>query len=388
MIENNKPETSDTDHLLAAVKELEDAMGSLASGLDHVRASVGKLAAAIEEKQSVPDLYLPVGQSEAPEPHATAGATPVPEADDVQAGGDHLDESMAMETSRDHVRRAVEEAKAETSQDESRSETPQKDAEAAREEVKRAIAQVRAEIDDGPLESEDAQQAQEVESAVDSSEIPGVETPPLAEPTINWPPMSEELRTQTDFAAKTPEHGSVESDDEQSTLEVEHSLEISRSTTDSASESATEPSAEEEDRREEVRRAVEQARAEIGGDANPAEASKPEEPRSILMASMAGAEGRVSDDLDVKPPVLIIENTDGRVELVQVFETLNRVQQSAQAALMNHSSSSISVGLNLLSDPLDPDELVKAAEEVFGKECSVKSHGSEISILVGLRKVA
>ncbi len=150
----------------------------------------------------------------------------------------------------------------------------------------------------------------------------------------------------------------------------------------------TEPQPDDHVRRDEVRRAVEQARADIDDVESSAEMPSAEDPPSSLMASMAGAEERASDDLPVKPPVVIIENSDGRVELVQVFQALNRVQHSTQPALLNHSSNSISVGLSSLSDPLDPDALAKAAEEVFGKECTAESRGNEISILVGKRKVA
>jgi hypothetical protein len=83
------------------------------------------------------------------------------------------------------------------------------------------------------------------------------------------------------------------------------------------------------------------------------------------------------------PPVIVIEDSLGRVELSQVFATLSRVDRSAQAALLNYTPHSVTIGLNMLSAVPDAKELALAAEAVFGRVCTVKSEGSRTAIEIG-----
>lgn len=401
MINKNKPQAAGSENLLTAVEELENAIISLSYGLAQVRSSVRKLAVAIEEKSSPADHIQIDERSSASGLQAGSGEISPGQAEDVPRQGVQIESDTTNDAGRDEVRRVVGEPRLEIGQAaalplnvEPEADAVATDPEAARLEVQRAVERVRAEIDDGLLSMESEGgvpqiEPQQVEPEPARAEISRPEESAINGPSLDAeePQAPDERQNATDFAAGIPGQPSTGGADEQSKLPVDRSLRSNPLAPESPEENGAGSQFDDKDRREEVRRAVEQARSEIHG-SEPTDESPAEEPRSILLASMAGAEGRASDDLAVKSPVLIIENSGGRVELVQVFETLNRVQQSAQAALLNYSSNSISVGLSSLSEPLDPDELAKAAGKVFGKECSATTHDNEISILVGLRKAA
>jgi hypothetical protein len=134
----------------------------------------------------------------------------------------------------------------------------------------------------------------------------------------------------------------------------------------------------EEAQREEVRRAVEAARAEM--------AAADEGPKIVPIVPRPGAPLPKGANFD-GPPIIVIEDPSGRVELSQVFATLSKVDRSAQAALLNYSPHSVTIGLGMLAPVPDPNELVLAAQSVFGRSCTVKLEGNRTAIEVGTHPV-
>jgi hypothetical protein len=148
---------------------------------------------------------------------------------------------------------------------------------------------------------------------------------------------------------------------------------------DAENEAGAEPDPEEA-RRQEVRRAVEAARAEM----------MPEEPppplRIVPLVPAPGAPTPRGADFN-GPPVIVIEDPSGRVELSQVFATLSRVDRSSQAALLNYSPHSVTIGLNMMAPVPADNDLKTAAQAVFGRECNVRTDGSRTAIEIGTRPV-
>jgi len=133
------------------------------------------------------------------------------------------------------------------------------------------------------------------------------------------------------------------------------------------------PEDDEEARREAVRLAVEAARAELQTDAAP--------PRIVPLLSRGDSLPRGADFSG--PPIIVIEDSEGRVELAQVFATLSKLDRSGQAALLNYSPHSVTIGLNVLSTVPEEADLALAAEAVFGRGCSVTTEGSRTLIAIG-----
>lgn len=228
-----------------------------------------------------------------------------------------------------------------------------------REEVRLAVERARAEMlaqQAKPEPDEDERRREEVRQAVER-----------ARASLNWG----DLKADTGWSQFQPEPGGFTLGQRQTPAP---SLEP-----DAEEPARQEPSAEldpEEARREEVRRAVEAARAELSrGD-------EPERPRIVPLVPISGAPMPKGADFS-GPPVIVIEDATGRVELSQVFATLSRVDRSSQAALLNYTPHSVTIGLNVLTPLPDLDDLRKAAEAVFGRSCSVRSEAGRTSIKIG-----
>jgi hypothetical protein len=83
------------------------------------------------------------------------------------------------------------------------------------------------------------------------------------------------------------------------------------------------------------------------------------------------------------PPVIVFDDPEGRVELSQVFATLSRIDRSSHAALLNYTPHTVTIGLSMLAQLPHADELVKAAQAVFGRSCRVKTEGNRTTVEVG-----
>jgi len=70
------------------------------------------------------------------------------------------------------------------------------------------------------------------------------------------------------------------------------------------------------------------------------------------------------------------------VELARVYDTLNRVDRS-QAALLNYTPHSVTVGLAVLEHLPEPDVMMTAVKHAFGRACRVTTEGTKMSVKIG-----
>jgi hypothetical protein len=142
---------------------------------------------------------------------------------------------------------------------------------------------------------------------------------------------------------------------------------------------------DEEARREEVRRAVEAARAELSGGASATMAAPAAPAPGPSRFSLA--DWTVDQERD-GPPVIVIKDSDGRVELAHVYEALNRVACGDSAALLNYTPHSVTIGLPVRAVIPEEAQMASAFESVFGRPCRVQSDGVRISVSMGADQTA
>jgi hypothetical protein len=260
------------------------------------------------------------------------------------------------EARREEVRRAVEAARAQVEPAEEAGKDDTDDTEEARrEEVRLAVERARAEMlaskEPEPTDEDEARRA-EVRRVVENTRG-----------ALSWSEMPSDGGSWGQFK---PEPGGFSIGPDQAPA---RNL-----------EPAPLPEDPEEARREEVRRTVEAARADMDG--SPTDAA----PRIVPIVPRPGQPGPKGADFN-GPPVIVIEDPSGRVELSQVFATLSKVDRTAQAALLNYSPHSVTIGLNVMAQVPDADELREAAQSVFGRACNVKTDGNRTAIEVGTQSV-
>jgi hypothetical protein len=290
------------------------------------------------------NLRVDSGFSVAPsEPMAAASP---PEEDASKSAAD------AEEARREEVRLAVERAR--LAMDEANAAAPAVDPEEVRrEEVRLAVERARAEMfgeKQAPPVDDDEAKREEVRRMVESTRG-----------SLSWNTMKSDGGSWGQFQ---PEPGGFSIGRDQAPPKP--------------SGESNEPGDPDEARREEVRRAVEAARAEM----TPEDAG----PRIVPIVPRPGSPQPRGADFN-GPPVIVIEDPSGRVELSQVFATLSKVDRSAQAALLNYSPHSVTIGLGMTAAVPDPNELVLAAQSVFGRSCTVKLDGNRTAIEVGIHPV-
>src|SRR5690606_25145866 len=83
------------------------------------------------------------------------------------------------------------------------------------------------------------------------------------------------------------------------------------------------------------------------------------------------------------PPIVVIKDQDGRVELASVFETLNQPGCGDGASLLNYTPHSVTVGLPLLAKFPGTEEMARVVETVFGIRSRVESDGVRITVSIG-----
>ena len=145
--------------------------------------------------------------------------------------------------------------------------------------------------------------------------------------------------------------------------------------------------------REEVRRAVEAARREMEqGAASPGEslfaafqAPKPAAERPGEAKKVSFADWPSLSDYIASPPVIVLKDVEGRVELAHVYETLNRANCGESAALLNYTPHSVTIGLPMRVPVPSKELLSGAVESVFGRACRVESDGVRISVDIGVK---
>jgi hypothetical protein len=139
---------------------------------------------------------------------------------------------------------------------------------------------------------------------------------------------------------------------------------------------------------------VEQAKAELAAMHGQTEA--PALPPSAFDWPPVGAEPsaaaiaerydqRERDLIAAGPPTIVMEDADGHVELVRIFDTLSRVDCADQAVLLNYAPHSVTVGITAKTLP-DPNALAAAVREVFERSCEVKSQDNRITVQLGGRR--
>jgi hypothetical protein len=196
-------------------------------------------------------------------------------------------------------------------------------------------------------------------------------------------------------------------------LETEKPVESADSTAAETGPPPAEPSAEldEDARREEVSRLVAEMRGQIeaagfedrhpnGRQSNsawrdsatsgaaavdgvtepPAEQAKP--------AFRLAAPGSLPDWAHMSmepsgPPMVVMKDADGRVELASVYETLNELGCGDGAALLNYTPHSVTVGLAMTAKVPTNEDMAAAVEKVFGLASRVESDGIRLTVNIG-----
>jgi hypothetical protein len=138
-------------------------------------------------------------------------------------------------------------------------------------------------------------------------------------------------------------------------------------------------------RRDEVSRAVEAIRRQMEDDGQGLEGTMAngEKPAFRLAAP-----GSIPDWSHVQlepsgPPVVVLKDADGRVELASVFDTLNELGCGDGAALLNYTPHSVTVGLPSMAQVPSPGQMAEAVEKVFGLVSRVESDGVRITVNIG-----
>jgi hypothetical protein len=276
---------------------------------------------------------------------------------------------------------------------------------------------------------------EEVTGPAGSQPIPlANDTPAWPEPAVSWQgpatvpasvdddPVREEVRRAVERMRAEMESGAAFAEDRSAPVEMtppEPAPTVIESTLVNTPSSATDTDA----LRDEVRRAVEAARREISEGslrpetaasawsatpAMPVEPVVPSQPVAPLPPVELPAAGPTAAAM-VEPPAppvaivpetpappafdyqqaerglampsIIIEDPQGRVELVRVYETLSRVNRADQAVLLNYTPHSVTVGLG--SEGLPAIEALKeAVSGVFGRGCQATSDGYRISVVI------
>jgi hypothetical protein len=148
-------------------------------------------------------------------------------------------------------------------------------------------------------------------------------------------------------------------------------------TTDEA-EPALDPNDPDAEVRDEVRRAVEAARAEMAsGYANS------EDEGGAIEKKFSFPDWQSTHVEPMGPPVIVIKDSEGRVELARVYETLSRVHCDENAALLNYTPHSVTVGLNAKAAVPDVEALTEAVRATFGRACEVDSDGVRVNVQIG-----
>ena len=135
------------------------------------------------------------------------------------------------------------------------------------------------------------------------------------------------------------------------------------------------------DVRDEVRRAVEAARAEMASGwvkTDEGETAAAGDAKKFSFPDWQNAHMEPSG-----PPVIVIKDPEGRVELARVYETLSQVHCDENAALLNYTPHSVTVGLNTRASVPTTEAMEQAIQTVFGRKCRVESDGVRVSVEIG-----
>jgi hypothetical protein len=378
-------------------------------GMDSTSEASWPIARAAEEEAEAPPTQ-PEAQMEA-EPVAEAAepaAEPAPAPAAAEADDDARREEVAriVAQMRDSGDEPEEPEEPEEPVEPEDAGAPGEDDEAKRRDVARMVAQMRegateeaeTPVEDVPAAGEDdetrrrdvARMVAEMRDRVSDEPEPSQEESPAAETADE----DDEARRQ-DVARMVAEmrNGGVDTADEEPAdageddgarrEDVASMVAQMRAEMDSDAASAEEPAAEsdaaDEDVRDEVRRAVEAARAEMASGYKEAdEAEDTEADKRFSFPDWQSTHVEPSG-----PPVIVIKDSEGRVELARVYETLSLVNCDENAALLNYTPHSVTVGLNATTSVPEVDAMTEAVKTTFGRACEVDSDGVRVNVQIG-----
>lgn len=133
-----------------------------------------------------------------------------------------------------------------------------------------------------------------------------------------------------------------------------------------------------DDVREQVRQAVLKARAELRSGLAHGEQGDALDADQAAKSRLPHFES-LPDELLFAPASLIIDDPEGRVELVRVYRTLARLDCAATANLANYSSHSVTVQMEERNLPAE-QEIASAIQYAFERECTVDVTGNRATI--------
>ena len=277
---------------------------------------------------------------------------------------------------------------------------PSDDDEARRDEVARIVAQMRDsgdEEEESPAEPEPhedeaverrdvAKMVAELRDSVDveaEASANGAGEPEADEEArrLEVARMVAELRNAE---AGPEDEGADESDDkaaleDAASMAAEVGAEIDVDAPSGLEEPAPEGEESDEEVREEVRRAVESARAELATGYK-----DPKEDHDAAGESRFSFPDWQTTHMEPSgPPVIVIKDSEGRVELARVYETLSEVDCDENAALLNYTPHSVTVGLNSKATVPSMEAMEDAVRLVFGRACEVDSDGVRVNVQIG-----
>jgi hypothetical protein len=218
---------------------------------------------------------------------------------------------------------------------------------AAREEVRRAVEQMRAELGGDTDRGAQPPREADVSNGESWRDAAHYETPD----------GREEVSTVSDIVAPRADAGEHEPPEELASPQSDVDV------------------------REQVRKAVEAAKAELEGDATqPTRAPAPSIAEAFDSESLRIPHHEpVFDERSLQPALLVIDDPEGRVELVRVYRTLARLDVAASANLANYSSHSVTVQLEERKLP-DLQEISGAVGYAFERECTVDIDGNRANV--------
>ncbi len=279
-----------------------------------------------------------------------------------------------------------------------------------REQVRRAVEQLRSEIESGMTRTET------VDRTADHGDELAPEPTPSVEPASAWQGPS------SDAGAQAPSTAEVSQEDEDPRDQVRWAVEQMRAEMQDAGDGVQPQPASSDgdaDVREQVRRNVEQMRgADVISEVGPEQPfdvreqvrRAVEEAKAEIESGRSGPDGTPAksiadvfkldkpgipyhepalDERFLQPAILVIDDPEGRVELVRVYRTLARLEVAATANLANYSSHSVTVQLEERKVPPEED-IADAVTYAFERDCTVDIDGNRASIRLfgGKTKVA
>ncbi len=255
----------------------------------------------------------------------------------------------------------------------------QEEREREREEIRRQVEQLRAEFapEDGAADDNEANSV-----AFEAAEASDRE----AEAVTVWEGQpgaaTERDAADEELDEREQVRRAVEQVRAEMTGELAPAAEDKAATTTDKDESA--PADSDDARREEVRRAVERAKAALAG------ATADDTPKEISRWPAMQDTGLTPPPQERRgsgAPVIVIDDPEGRVELVQVYQVLSRVGSAGTAVLMNYTHHNVTIGINSFDLP-ETEQVVTAVQGVFGRACSPQLEGSKLTLRIGSERIS